>query len=226
LIRLIAAVRVRARREGWLPAGVVLASGAAFLAIEGTFQFPFSMAFGSLFAALLLGLALGFVQPSAGDAPSAAGRLRMATRVAATAGALVALVAWGCLVLSDYLTIKAPHTACALDRRNLRACLASAWLDARAGSKNDARVLLASVLARSPYYHPAIKLLAEDSLSQGDPRAGCFHLWVYDRLFGDRSSVHERLVEACDARRLDSFRSEVDVPGYERFPLTVPGRLP
>jgi O-antigen ligase len=220
-LRLIAAVRARARREGWPGAGLLLAAGAAFLGVECTFQFPFSMAFGSLSAAFLLGLALSFVQ-GASEAATARSSHGTAFRVAAVAATLVATVAWGRLVLSDGLTIDAPHRACALNPRNLRACLASAWLQMRDGDRNEARVRLADLLQRSPYYYPAIKLLAEDSLAQGDPRAGCFHLWVYDRLFGDRSSVHERLVEACPADLLDSFRSAVEVPGYRRFPLTVP----
>lgn len=224
LIKLTAAVCARARREGWETGGGVLAAGATFLAVECAFQFPFSMAFGSFVAALLLGLALSFVHAGFGEGSSASPtRLWTATRGSAVAFALAAAVVWGRLVVSDYRTIEAPRRACELNRRNLRACLTAAWLDARAGFGNDARVLLADVLERSPYYHPAIKLLAEESLSQGDARAGCFHLWVYDRLFGDRSSEHQRLVEACAGRLLDSFRNEVDVPGYERFPLTVPG---
>jgi O-antigen ligase len=223
LLRLIAAVRARARREGWPGAGVVLAAGAGFLAVESAFQFPFSMAFGCLSAAVLLGLALSFVQVGAGEVRSS--RAGTALRVVAVAAAMSGMILWGRLTASDCLTIES-HRACALNPRNLRACLASAWLQARDGERNEARVRLADLLERSPYYHPAIKLLAEDSLAQGDPRAGCFHLWVYDRLFGDRSSAHERLVEACPAELLESFRSAVEVPGYRRFPLTVPAGGP
>ncbi len=226
VVRLVAAVRTRARRDGWPPPAVVLAAGAAFLVVESAFQFPFSMAFGCLAAAALLGLALSLVDGplASGDSRRAAGRMAAAVAM----GAVLATIALGGLVTSDYLATTAgpqgrlQRRACDLNPRQMRACLMAAWLDARAGRALGARVRAGAILDRSPYYHPAIKLLADESLAHGDARAGCFHLWVYDTLFGGRSSEHDRLAAQCDEALLESFRSNVPVPGYDRFPLTVP----
>jgi hypothetical protein len=227
LAGLAAAVARRARAERWPPTAVVLAAGGAFLAVESVFQFPFGMAFGCLAAAALLGLAVSWVD--GGGAAATPLRTRASVvRLLALAGLLLAAAALGRLVASDYLAATAgprgrwTHRACALNPRHVRACLASAWLEARAGRRQRARLRLAAILDRSPYYYPAIELLAEESLAQGDARAGCFHLWIYDRLFDGRSSQHERLAARCDPSLLETFARNVRVPGYERFPLAVP----
>jgi hypothetical protein len=228
--RLCTAVWRRARVDGWTPAEVVVAAGAAFLAVESAFQFPFAMALGSLAAAVLLGLALTLADA---DAPAAEhARRRTATRFALLAAAAVASAALARLVVSDHLADARPHAvraqrrACDLDPRNLRACLRAAWLDARAGNRPQARGRLAAVLDRSPYYYPAVKLLADESLAQGDATAGCFHLWVYDALFAGRSAEHARLARLCDLAWLETYRLAVPVPGYERFPILVPAGSP
>jgi hypothetical protein len=230
LVSLGAAVRRQAQARHWPRAAVVVAGGTAFLAVESMFQFPFAMAFGCLAAAMLLGLALSFLETN--DRPAATPPVgwRPAARLATIAAALVGAFALARLVQSDYLTgpdAGRPHQACEINPRNLRACLDAAWLDARAGDRPAARIRIARVLDRSPYYYPAIKLLADDSLSQGDARAGCFHLWIYDSWFDGRSSEHDRLSSLCDPALLESFRGHATVPGHERFPLTVPaGRAP
>lgn len=228
LLRLGAAVRRQARARHWPLPAVIVAGGTAFLAVESAFQFPFAMAFGCLSAAVLLGLALSFLETDGRPAVAEPVAWRPAARLATIAAALVGAFALARLVRSDYLTGTAapdaarPHEACQLNPRNLRACLNAAWLDARAGNRQDARVRAAAILDRSPYYYPAIKLLADESLAQGDVRAGCFHLWIYDSLFDGRSSEHDRLSALCDPALLDAFRGRAAVPGYERFPLTIP----
>jgi hypothetical protein len=225
LIRLFAAVRRRVRRDGWMPPALALAAGAAFLAVESAFQFPFAMAFGCLAAAVLLGLALSLAD---GNLKAPAASRRAPTRLGLAAGAVVAGVVLSGLVVSDALGATAgpdarrQARACDLNPRNLRACLAAAWLDARAGRGREARARAAALLERSPYYHPAVKLLADEALAGGDERTGCFHLWIYDRLFGGRSSQHERLWSRCDPALLGTFLDGVAVPGYGRFPLAVP----
>jgi hypothetical protein len=228
LLQLGAAVRRQARARPWPLAAVIVAGGTAFLAVESAFQFPFAMAFGCLGAAMLLGLALSFLETDGGPAVTQRLGWRPAARLATIAAALVGAFALARLVRSDYLTgtdapdAARPHEACQLNPRNLRACLNAAWLDARAGNRQDARVRAAAILDRSPYYYPAIKLLADESLAQGDVRAGCFHLWIYDSLFDGRSAEHDRLSALCDPALLDAFRGRAAVPGYERFPLTIP----
>jgi hypothetical protein len=227
LVRLAVAVRRRAQREGWPAIAMVMAAGAAFLVVESTFQFPFALAFPSLAAALLLGLALSYVDDGLPAAvwPPLRGK---AWRLAAVVAGALAAVTLGRLVASDYLTATAPQAAgvqreaCRLNPRNLRACLKVAWLDAQAGRRLRARQGLIAVLERSPYYYPAIKLLADESSARGDHAAGCFHLWVYDALFEERSSLHATLSATCGPSVLEAFRRRTTVPGYERFPLVAP----
>jgi hypothetical protein len=227
LFRLAAAVRRRAQREGWPGIAVVIAAGAAFLLVESTFQFPFALAFPTLAAAVLLGLALSYGDDAlpAGAPPPLRGK---AWRLAAIAVVALAAVALWRLVASDYLTATATQDAaaqreaCRLNPRNLRACLRVAWLHAEAGRRLRARQRLIAVLERSPYYYPAIKLLADESTAHGDHATGCFHLWVYDALFEERSTVHATLSATCDPSLLDEFRRRAMVPGYERFPLLAP----
>lgn len=211
LLRLGAAVRRQAQARHWPLAAVIVAGGTAFLAVESAFQFPFAMAFGCLGAAMLLGLALSLLETDGRPAVPQPVAWRPAARLATIAAALVGAFALARLVRSDYLTGTAapdaarPHEACDLNPRNLRACLNAAWLDARTGNRQDARVRAAAILDRSPYYYPAIKLLADESLAQGDVRAGCFHLWIYDSLFDGRSAEHDRLSALCDPALLDAL---------------------
>jgi hypothetical protein len=232
LARLVAAAARRARAGSGSAPALVLAAGTAFLAVESAFQFPFGMAAGALGAAALLGLAVSFVDGGGTVSPPERRRASIA-RMAAVGSLVLATVALGRLVASEYLAATAGprggllRRACDLNPRHLRACLGAAWLEARGARRQRARVRLAGILDRSPYYHPAIKLLADESLARGDASAGCFHLWVYDALFAERSSQHERLVTRCEPGLLDVFRSNVAVPGYDRFPLAVPaGRSP
>ena len=187
LFQLARAVLRRARSEGWPSAAVTVAAGGAFLFVESLFQFPFALAFGALAGATLLGLALAYVEPAEREAPAPRGSA-VAWRLAFAAAACMALIGLARLVASDYLAATASDPrqisrASDLNPRNMRAALKAAWFDARAGHRRRARVRLSELLERSPYYYPAIKLLAEESLARGDVRAGCFHLWVYDALF-------------------------------------------
>jgi hypothetical protein len=226
LLALALAVLRRARREAWPSAAVAVAAGGAFLFVESLFQFPFALASGALAGAMLLGLALAYAGPAEPDG-TATHPTAIAWRVAFAAAACAALFGLARLVESDYRASAASDPrelsrASDLNPRNTRATLKAAWFDARAGHRRRARVRLAGLLERSPYYYPAIKLLAEESLRNGDARAGCLHLWVYDVLFAGRSSVHDRLADTCDPGLLEGFRRHVTVPGYERFPLAVP----
>jgi hypothetical protein len=228
LARLLAALgtRLRSERE---PSSVsaLLAGGAAFLAVESAFQFPFGLAFGALAAALLLGVAWSALSEtpwtiSAGEAAP------LRTRIAAFLAAALVVALAARVAASDVLTATAPERtdaqdlACALDPGNLRGCLLSAWHHVRAGQRRQARARLFAVLERSPYYGPAIKLLGEEELAAGHRTTGCFHLWIYDRLHGHRSSARAALVAACEPGVLESFRRRVSVPGYQRFPAYPP----
>ena len=231
LTSLALAVARRPRTPAAAGARPLIAAGAAFLAVESTFQFPFALASGALAAAIVLGLALAYVEPGL------EGGARPAPRSRAWAAGLFAVgVAGGAVVValaaSDHLAGSAgedaasPRRACALNPRNRRACLAAAWRDALAGERAAARVRAAAILDRSPCYYPAIKLLADESFAHGDARAGCFHLWIYDSLFAGTSSEHTRLVSRCAPDLLAGFASRTRVPGYERFPLAAPANAP
>jgi hypothetical protein len=231
LFRVGAAVRRRARTGGGQGPAVVIAAGASFLAVESLFQFPFALAFGTLAAALTLGLALSYAET--GDpARTQPHRPSWIPRLAALALAFLGAIALARVVLSDYWTATASgdparqSRACTLNPRNLRACLNAAWLDASSGHRRRARQRLAAVLDRSPHYYPAIALLADDSFAQGDARAGCFHTWLYDALFEGHSSRHDVVAARCPLPLLEGFAREVRVPGYERFPMTVPAAGP
>jgi hypothetical protein len=231
LFRLGAAVRTRVRAGGGPGPPVVIAAGASFLAVECLFQFPFALAFGTLAAALTLGLALSYAE-TADAARTPTHRPWWIPRLAAFALASLAAVALARVVLSDYWTATTPGDAarqaraCALNPRNFRACLNAAWLDASGGHRRRARQRLAAILDRSPYYSPAIALLADDAFAQGDARAGCFYTWIYDALFAGRSSRHDVLIARCPPPLVEGFAREVRVPGYERFPMTVPAAGP
>ena len=190
--------------------GALLASCGAFLLVEAFFQFPFELAFPSLLAAVLLGLALACAEaPTDSGAAPSRGALRKTGDAACVLLALVIGVGLVRITVAEGLAagpsrdVVALERACALDPRRLEACVEAAWLHSRAGEHAAARRALDAVLHRSPYYFPAIKLLGEDLLAAGEQTAGCRYLRQYDEMLGGRSSVRERLSESCppDARR-------------------------
>jgi hypothetical protein len=218
--------RLRAGRRlafGHSGAGALLGAGLVFLAIEAFFQFPFGTAFGSLVAALLLGLALAVLEPKAVAAPGDR-QGRWLWRGAGT------LVAAGILILaaraatSEVLIARNPRDAaalgraCGLDPRNLPACVTAAWLKANGGDPREARRLLHETLRRSPYYHPAIRLLGEVAVANGNREEGCHYLWIYDELFRERSAVHDQVGRLCGSGRPASLSAAVPMPYYRTLP--------
>ncbi len=188
--------------------GVLIASCGAFLLVEALFQFPFEMAFPSLLAAVLLGLALActeaFPDPESASPPiPSRGRLRYAGDAACVALSLGIGVGVVRTATAERLAARAGsdvemlERACTLDPRRVEACVEAAWLRGRAGDHAALREGVASVLRRSPHYFPALKLLGEDLLAQGDTTAGCRTLVAYDSMFGGASSVHGRVRESC-----------------------------
>lgn len=188
--------------------GVLIASCGAFLVIEAFFQFPFEMAFPSLLSAVLLGLALACTEalpdPESASRPiPSRGRLRHAGDAACVVLALGIGVGVVRTATAERLAARAGsdvemlERACTLDPRRVEACVEAAWLRGRAGDHAALREGVARVLRRSPHYFPALKLLGEDLLAQGQTEAGCRHLRAYDAMFGGASSVHERVRESC-----------------------------
>jgi hypothetical protein len=230
LWHLAVALRRRTRVDHWPRPAVVAAAGGAFLAVEALFQFPFALASGCLAAAAVLGLALSIVdgQDATDAQANAHRRAAPLARAAAIALAAVGIVALARLAWSDYLItaraadVGAQARACELNPRNLRACVDASWRHASEGHRRRARMRLAQVLDRSPYYFPAIRLLADESFTNGDERAGCFYAWIYDALFAGRSSLHDALDARCAPALRSAFAAELAVPGYQRFPMTVP----
>jgi hypothetical protein len=215
------------------PAGLLLFGGSVFLSVEGFFQFPLATAFGALTTALLLGLAFTVVQPSR-ELPREPGRSRSAVGLAVLSVGLLLVLLYR-VAASEYLFVNrrddlpAEARACRLNPRNLPACVTAAWLEAGTGKAGDGRRRLVRVLERAPRYFPAIKLLAEIALGEGDREAGCLYLGAYDVLFRESSSLHPTLQEhACDGAAL---RATLDRAGWPResFPFTsadgpLPGR--
>ena len=93
--------------------------------------------------------------------------------------------------------VAALERACGLDPRRVEACVEAAWLHSRAGDHGRARSLLGNVLGRSPYYFPAIKLLAEDLLATGEHEAGCRQVRAYETLLGGASSIRQGIASTC-----------------------------
>jgi O-antigen ligase len=186
--------------SGWRSdPGVLLTGGAVFLGVEAFFQFPFEVAFPSLLAAALLGLALACLDgsPASPGAGSEAGNrsLSRAGDVACLAVALAIAAGVTRVAVAESLPVShrddvaALEHACALDPRRMEACVEAAWLRSRKGEHATARRDLTRVLERSPSYFPAIKLLGEVALADGDREAGCRALAAYDSMFGGRSSA-------------------------------------
>jgi O-antigen ligase len=188
--------------------GALIASCAAFLLVEAFFQFPFELAFPSLLAAVLLGLAFACAEAPTAPAsarpsepirtwPRRGGDAASVLLALAIGVGLVRVAVAGRLEASAGGDAVALERACALDPRRLEACVEAAWLRSRTGDHAAARRALDAVLRRAPCYFPAIKLLGEDLLVAGERVAGCRYLRRYDGMFGGRSSAHERVRESC-----------------------------
>jgi hypothetical protein len=208
---LVALARALARSPavaGWRsPPGALLAACCAFLAVEAFFQFPFELAFPSLLAAVLLGLAFACAEEPPAHAPAEPSRRRTLAGDAACVMLALALVGGVAVAAgAERLASRAGgdpvplERACALDPRRLEACVEAAWRRGRAGDHEALREGAERALARSPHYFPALKLLGEDRLSRGDVEGGCRLLRRYDALFGGRSSVSDRVRAACSVR--------------------------
>lgn len=182
---------------------IVVVGWGAFLAVESLFQFPLALAFGALAAAMVLGAMLAVPGVGSPPAPSRGWPWRAGGTLAA-----IALVAASARVArSESLHVKRPddlsaqRRACALDRRNLPACVTAAWLEVRAGDMAAARRDLSSVLAATPHYAPALKLKGEIEALEGNDAEACRLLGAYDALYRGESSVRESAAEACARAR-------------------------
>jgi O-antigen ligase len=207
LLYLLARELHRRGGPGWWRSdiGALLASVGAFLAVESMFQFPFALAAPSLLACLLLGLALAVLEPVPGAVePTPSRRGRVAARAGDAVCLLVAVaiaVGLARTAAADYLFAnrrgdrEALERACALEPRRLDACVEAAWRSSRDGDHDGAEARLREVLAVSPAYLPAIKLLAEDLFEAGRLEDACREARVYDALLGGRGAW--RVPEAC-----------------------------
>ena len=189
---------LRWRRAAPPPALRALVVGwGAFLAVESLFQFPLALATGALAMSATVGAAM-----AAGREDEPAGP-RATWRLGATAVAVLLTVSSLRSARSEQLPAARPNDvaalarACALDPRNLPACVTAAWLDATSGRTEAARSRLQGMLAHAPSYPPAVKLLGEIELAGGERAAGCARLLAYDALYRGRSAAHARVVESC-----------------------------
>ena len=207
--------------------GALLGAGIVFFAAEAFFQFPFGTAFGCLMAAVLLGLALAGIEPWVPNTEEATGShgCRRRWRGLGTLVAATTLLFLGRVAASELLFVNArgdvvaQETACRLNPRNLPACVTAAWLRARAGGRREARALLVRTLRRSPYYHPAIRLLGEEAVAHGDLEEACLYFWIYDELFRKRSAVHQRLGALCGEAKPASLPAGITMPYYGELPV-------
>lgn len=227
VLLIVLAVRLAlALRRRWAqvppPARRLIAGWAAFLVMESVFQFPLALPFPLLAAALLMGLALAVVDD--GAAVPAQGRA-LPWRIGAVAAAvLLAVGAWRSawserLFVAARTDVLAQERACALDARNLPACVMAAWLHGAAADLPRARAMLASVLERAPHYPPAVKLLAEQAMVAGDRDAACVYMAAYEALFRRESTLHADFLSTCDEERRRAAAARVPTPFYSRFPL-------
>lgn len=202
---LLALLAARWRRSPAVPPPLrtLVAAWGSFLAVESALQFPLALAFGAMAASITVAAALVAVDqpPSAGSAG------RWPWRVGGTVAAAAILAASLRVARSEYLYVKGPddvasqRSACALDPRNLPACVTAAWLELREGDAPAARSRLVAVLADAPHYPPALKLLGEIAALEGDHAEACRRLGAYDALFRGESSVHARAEEECALAR-------------------------
>jgi hypothetical protein len=191
------------RRAPARPPGLrtLVVGWGSFLAVEAAFQFPLALAFGALAASLTAGAALAAVE-------TGTPRTSRAAWIAGGTLASAALLAGSLRVAtSERLYVDAPddvasqRRACALDPRNLPACVTAAWLEVREGDAPAAKARLAAILAGAPHYPPALKLLGEIAALEGDHAEACRRLTEYDALFRGRSSVHAGAELACAQAR-------------------------
>jgi hypothetical protein len=204
--------------------GRLIGSVAVFLAVEAFFQFPFEMAFPALTAATMLGLAGACLAATPTAPRSRAVGVIAVLALASVAFPLVRVMRAELLWVGAKDDVRAQEEACRLDPRRVEACTQAAWLRIRSGDHETGRRHLVDVLDRAPHYFPAIKLLGEDSMEQGDVQTGCFYLGLYDALFDGRSALHDRLVAECPPGVLGAMRREVPIPNYRTFPFAAPDR--
>jgi O-antigen ligase len=215
------------RRSGEGSEGrALLGAGGAFLAVEALFQFPFGTPFGCLAAAVLLGLALAALEPLPPAATAGDGRRdRWPWRIGGTLVAATVLVVGARVAASELLFARrggdaaALERACGLNPRHLPACVTAAWRRANAGERREAERLLHETLARSPYYHPAIRVRADLAFATGDRETGCFYLWIYDQLFRGRTAAHVEVERRCGRGRPASLPQDVPMPFYGTLPV-------
>jgi hypothetical protein len=170
----------------------------AFLAVEAVFQFPLALAFGAMAAAVTVGAALAAVE----GAPAAPAR-RLPWLAASVVAAAALAAASLRVARSERLYVAHPDDAgalaraCALDPRNLPACVTAAWAEDRDGARPQARARLQAALERAPDYPPALKLLGEIALRDGDSEEACRRLSRYDALYRGRSRARDKARLAC-----------------------------
>jgi hypothetical protein len=196
---------------------------AVFLAVEAFFQFPFAMAFPALTAATMLGLAGACLAATPTAPRSRAGGVIAVMVFAFVAFPLVRVMRAELLWVGAKDDVRAQEEACRLDPRRVEACTQAAWLRIRSGDHATGRRHLVDLLHRAPHYFPAIKLLGEDSMEEGDVRTGCFYLGLYDALFDGRSAFHDRLVAECPPAALEAAQ-RAPVPYYRAFPFAAQDR--
>ena len=187
------------RVEGTPPALRSLVVGwSSFLAVEAVFQFPLALAFGGMAAAITVGAAVAAVEDRLA-AP--ARRLPWVVASLIVAGGMAAASLR--VARSERLYVARPDDApalaraCALDPRNLPACVTAAWLEDQGGDRAAARARLQATLVRAPDYPPALKLLGEIALRDGDFAEACRRLSRYDALFRGASRAHASALRAC-----------------------------
>ena len=174
----------------------VVVGWGAFLAVEAAFQFPLALAFGALAASITTGAALA-------EYPHPPPSPRTPWMAGGTVASLLLLAATARIAWSEALYVRGPEDlaslrrACALDARNLPACVTAAWLEVREGDATGAIARLDAVLRGAPHYPPALKLRGEIGVMQGDAMGACRALGEYDALYRGRSSVHQAAADAC-----------------------------
>ncbi len=226
-------------RRAWYERATVrevpwLLSGGGLLLTQCTFQFPLETACGALFAALWLALLVD---------PALAKSMPMTTGVGKWSRGVIAVVASGAVAVGSIALHRSANAnalfgrgrgegaltleACRLEPQNLAACVGAAWLQSAHGRPAEAEHLAVEILRHSPHYYPAIKLLGELRLANGDRETGCLDLALYERLFAGRGLASRLLDRYCppDARP----RSRTLVPSALLVDLPQPhwrpGRL-
>jgi O-antigen ligase len=201
---LVALLAARWRRSPAAPPDLraLVVGWGSFLAVEAAFQFPLALAFGALAAAIAAGGALAGV--AEGPSPRVSRRWWMAGGTLASAALLAAsfrVSASESLYAGGPDDLASQRRACALDPRNLPACVTAAWLEVRGREVAAAKERLHAVLAWAPHYPPALKLLGEIAAMEGSHAEACRRLTEYDALFRGQSTAHADAVRACAEAR-------------------------